>query len=494
MDKDTNSHAQPFTADVTWGIETETAFQPLCNDDLKFSSYYTRKVDRTVDIKGRLPNAIYTLPAHLIQAIIGRAGLTDKTREVMFAECQKFFLANSQYERSKFTYVDGVPGKCTTITLDCGRLFAEGNNYHGQCGLASTKRTITGPRLIRIPPVLSLWHSRMTWWAQTTLGFYVWGENYQSWLRQLGMGDGFVSKPLMLSICQEGDEVIDLHMSYHALFIKKKYHPCWLCYGTNYLGQFGLGHAEWVTKLTPIPGSERINRWITGCGRSFAITNNSILACGSIYGGQCGVGRVSNAKKGIIPLTPVILPPEFLAKVDRVECGSYISYFLAGTRCFVCGWNIRGQLREWTASRFIRTPIELPIAVDDIAFAPMFIPNAVTAIRCGNTLLYWNIVIRRRRRGEDDSATTPPTRIEIPADAVKVIIDADRGVFILKADGSWVGRGSYEGWIFEPDDKSTGEYDHHQPIVEWTGLTEKFADRLTHTAPGREVMRLPKIS
>ncbi len=125
---------------------------------LLFSSDYHRKVDRTTDIAGRLPNAVYTLPPRLVQAIVGLADVTDATREALVAECKKFYLADRQYEESKEVFVDWCCGRCTTVTLDCGRLYSEGFNGQGQCGIGSEVDEVTGPCLIRLPPVLQVWH------------------------------------------------------------------------------------------------------------------------------------------------------------------------------------------------------------------------------------------------------------------------------------------------------------------------------------------------
>ncbi len=138
MNGATNNYSGPSATNITGDRQKspariETVFRPLFSSAGKFqiSSDYTRKVDRTTDITGRLPNAVYTLPPRLVHAIIGRAELSAATREALVAECKKFYLASREYEESKVVFVDKHHDEITTITLDCGRLCSEGFNREG---------------------------------------------------------------------------------------------------------------------------------------------------------------------------------------------------------------------------------------------------------------------------------------------------------------------------------------------------------------------------
>ncbi len=84
-----------------------TAAQPSSSaGKFQISSDYYRKVDKTTDIAGRLPNAVFTLQPHIVQAIIGLAELSDATRKALVAMGKKFYLAHRQYEGSKVEIVD----------------------------------------------------------------------------------------------------------------------------------------------------------------------------------------------------------------------------------------------------------------------------------------------------------------------------------------------------------------------------------------------------
>ncbi len=188
MDGDTNKQSELLTTKIAGNHQTAhpaaaTVSQSSCSaGKTLFSSDYYRKVDRTTDIAGRLPNAVYTLPPRLVQAIVGRAEVTDTTRKALVAVCKKFYLANRQYERCKEVFVH----RNTTVTLDCGRLYADGNNIYGQCGIGFEQWKVTGPRLICLPPVLRVWCGYGRWFAKTTRGLYAWGSNDG----ELGLGKG----------------------------------------------------------------------------------------------------------------------------------------------------------------------------------------------------------------------------------------------------------------------------------------------------------------
>ncbi len=80
MARDTNNDSGSSTSEISGDCQTSPA--PIETvSRLLFSSDFYRKVDKTTDIAGRLPNAVYTLPPRLVQAIVGRAEVTDATRK-----------------------------------------------------------------------------------------------------------------------------------------------------------------------------------------------------------------------------------------------------------------------------------------------------------------------------------------------------------------------------------------------------------------------------
>ncbi len=72
MDGDTNKQYELLTTKITGNHQTAhpaaaTVSQPSSSAGRTlFSSDYHRKVTKTTDIAGRLPNAVYTLPPRLV--------------------------------------------------------------------------------------------------------------------------------------------------------------------------------------------------------------------------------------------------------------------------------------------------------------------------------------------------------------------------------------------------------------------------------------------
>ncbi len=130
---------------------------------------------KTVNIPGVLPNTVYTLMAHTIRAIIGAVDASFDSKLALFALCRKFYLVEREYEQNKRVFVDDE----ATVTLDCGRLYAEGNMF------MKPTHEPAPPLLIRMPPVLAVWHTEKSWIAKTSRGMYAWGEN---WMGHLGVG------------------------------------------------------------------------------------------------------------------------------------------------------------------------------------------------------------------------------------------------------------------------------------------------------------------
>ncbi len=255
-----------------------------------FSSDYTRKVDRTVGISGRLPNAVYTLPPCLVQALIGCASVDVGTREALFVVCRKFYLANREYEESEVEFVAGTAPFTTIITLDCGRLYAEGSNRHGQCGVGLDDDVINGPRLIRLPPVLQVWFRDTTWFAKTTRGLYAWGMNMQGCL---GIGSDVrrVRSPAWVAI---GEPCVDVAVISQrgVSFIQTA--RGWYGSGNNQRNVLAVGHGGPVTAFTFLPGSERVTRLLSDGQGTVAWTSNALLGAGD-------AGRFGHLRDGRRP-------------------------------------------------------------------------------------------------------------------------------------------------------------------------------------------------
>ncbi len=500
MDGATNNHSGASSTKITGDRQTSPA--PIETvSRLLFSSDYYRKVDRTTDIAGRLPNAVYTLPPRLVQAIVGRAELSAVTREALVAGCKKFFLASREYDESKEVFVDWHGDGSTTIALDCGRLYSEGNNRFGQCGIGSEEYNVTGPRLIRLPPVLEVWHHVGRWFANTTRGLYAWGWNDDGgWL---GVGDDEHGiQPRRVPI--DGD-VLDVSMLPGASFFRTAsgWHGCgsnrhgrlglvsmvaesdtgWTVSGwlgrPTVSGQLGIGQDK-VTTPAPIPGSERVTRWGGNYATTFGFCDAGILSCGRNVNGQCGVGSTIDE---VTALTPVALPDDVKGRVGQVDCDGG-PFFISGRRCFGCGYNGCGQLGIGSDERRIFTPIELPVPVDVI------ITRAdVTVIRSGNTLLACGDNRNRQIFTNNTPKITTPTPLDLPGPVVKCFLDYG-SIFIQLEDGAWVGRGIYYRHHFTPVPKA--DLIDEAFLPGWTPVNDNCAEKLNALEADDDVMILPE--
>ncbi len=486
MDKDTSKPTEPAATHTTgdrqneaWPPQAARVFPPLNSAaTFQISSDYTREVTRTTDIAGRLPNAVYTLPPHIVQAIVGRAAI--RAKRPLVAACKKFYLAHRQYEESKKVFVDGKGDESTTITLDCGRLYAEGNNDCGQCGIRLKMKDVTDPRLIRLPPVLRVWCCHNHWFAKTTRGLYAWGENkyrykvdkygrnWHTW-GMLGLHYEYVRRPLRVPI---DSEVLDVYQkSGQSLF---RTSSGWLGCGGYSHGQLGLGFTDdYFIGPTAIQGSEGVTRWREGSDRNFAFTLNSILTCGRNDYGKCGVGSTDD----ITTLTPVALPDDVKGRVDRVVCNGGSSFFISGRRCFGCGSNRRGRLGIGSEEGIVPTPTEL-LVVDDIIVSE----NGVNVIWSGDTLLACGDSARRPIASNGTPRSTAPTPLSLPGPVVKVNV-GQLNVFVQLTDGSWVGRGRYFEEYFDPVPEADLIRRRHY-LREWTPVNDDVAGRLNVAVSG----------
>ncbi len=383
----------------------------------QISAAYTRSVTRTVDIVGRLPNAVFTLTVPTIRAIIGHARVDSQTRGCLLVLCHKFFLASIDFEDAKRVF----RGSAATVTHYGARLYAEGNNRAGQCGMGSVKVS-DAPRLIRLPPVLQVWGHRDAWFAKTTRGLYVWGMNDYG---RLGLGQSRKDCVMRPTLVQTGRRPVTHVAAFdHQTFVKT---DRWWGGGQAGFSQLGQGRRRAIQRLAPIPGSEGVWRWKALGFVTFAWTGDGLLAAGHNVFGQCGVGSTD----GIIDtLTPVALPDDVKGRVDRVVGGELQAFLLCGTRCFACGTN-GGQLSE---SERPRTPTELPVPVDDI------ITNRLaTVIRSGHTLL--------------NALALPGPALPLPGPITRLILPkvGESGTMVAQLmDGTWVkGRlgDDDEGWV-----------------------------------------------
>ncbi len=337
----------------------------------------------------------------------------------------------------------------TTITLDCGRLFSEGRNNFGQCGVGSDEREVPDPRLIRLPPVLQLWYGGNSFYAQTTRGIYAWGNNKSNFLKcKLGLGTSVyrVTSPTRVSV---EDDIIDVIMCEAAIFMRSVNR--WLGCGSNEYGQLGLGHTDEVTAPTPIPGSEGVTHWMSTGKSSFAWTSRGLLACGRNVSGECGVG---STELHITTLTPVALPDDVKRRVTSINQSTIAlatsqTFIRCGTRCFACGDNQCGQLGVSSPAEKLFTPAELPFPVSDLASS---LTSAVFAVpqEDGSTqLLVCGANHFKQLTDGPPRVIRPPTPFSTPGPITDIVIEPFV-TFVRRDHGGWVGRGKYDPKLFGP--------------------------------------------
>ncbi len=105
-------------------------------------------VDKTVDIEGELPNAIYTLIPSTIVAILKAASVPEDCHFI----CHKFLRVLNAHRKSRKALKQGG----TYVTLDDGRVYTRGNNLGGRCGVGHPDAHLSVDHWVRLPPVKDL--------------------------------------------------------------------------------------------------------------------------------------------------------------------------------------------------------------------------------------------------------------------------------------------------------------------------------------------------
>ncbi len=441
--------------------------------DHAFSSSYTRVVTTTVNITGRLPNAIFTLPAHVVHAI-GAASEVQDYHLWPFV-CHKFYLAQKEFLANKRDLAD----KRITVSLDCGRLYIIGACF----------RLL---HLVRVPTVLDVWHEYAACFIKTARGMYACGIN------KSGLGLGHTTPWLMperLPIEMEVQEVIQFPT--RTLF---RTNVEWLGCGNNSYGALGLGNGTHYPTPTAFE-DKSITRWAGADTYAFAWTPRGVMACGRNVANQCGVFGRNDPSDGmrleyIKELTPVRLPDDVKANVDQIVCTAddlfpnmslfkpdrdRSTFFICGRRCFACGTNMYGELGIGTMGDVL-VPTELPMAVDQVISC-----NYRSVFRSGDSLVACGYNCNGEINSTEQYVVTPAP-LHAPVDTLRVFIT--EGSFLLElADGSWVGRGDWremDQYGSIADD--SGRID---PLM-WSLLTVFDVDHPDFARPGSgRVMALP---
>ncbi len=267
---------------------TVAALDPLCTSrshPTTITAWYWRSVKRSMDIDGRLPNALFTLLPGTIHTILCTSGMQHPAG---FLLCRKFYSVLMAAAADQQT----VTADGTTMTLFAGRLVASGANPSGCCGVGSITPFVA-PSRVTLPPVSGIWGGAERWFADTTRGFFAWGDNRSG---ALGIDDNECQPAWTPVLVGAPGEWVDVQPSVDRTFFLRV-DGTWAAAGDNSSGQLGLGPTlPYVPHPASTPNSAGIMRWIWGAGRSIGVGEGLVMAAGS------------NADGTIDPAGPPIIP------------------------------------------------------------------------------------------------------------------------------------------------------------------------------------------
>ncbi len=410
-------------------------------EDSIFTSDYTRPVSRSMDIRGKLPNAIFTLPAGLIIASLSRAKMKIRHKECAVLLCRKFDMAWQDIDENcvlhEGVYRDENPGKKveprkTTIRHYGGRLCVFGDNSRGQCGVGQNQDR-PSIHAIRLPPVHRVINRQGSWFAWTSRGVFGWGENRNG---LLGVGHtARVTSPVRVAL----QDITDIVLGFGVTIFKSR--GSWFGCGLNVNGQLGLGDIrQSVSTPQPIPNSDSVVRWESTSLVTFAFTNTLTLVCGDNYVGQAGVGLPDWE---VTSLTPVDVP-RWGGRVDRIVTGHGVTFMLTDSTCFACGRNDYGQLcvgRDWNALEY-SSPMEAACSVDDVATS-----GDLTVIWSEGRLLACGHNSEGQIVSNGASYIRTPTPVVPPGEWSRIVVQ-DTQLFVRDLAGGWLGRGKHSTEMF----------------------------------------------
>ncbi len=373
-----------------------------------------------------LPNRLFTLQLSTITAILHHWKVVEdhSTFHHLFALCHKTYMAEHALEANGTRYTCRPTEYCdpTTAILHAGRVFSDAVDEEPFVEGEGDGRL----RLVRLPPVLQLWHGRATWFVRTRFGVYSWSIVFADWGQTGSESTATARRPQRVHIDEEVKSIVcgDDSVFFQTL-------SGWLACGRNDAYQLGLGRCGYTGTPVFIPGSEGVTRCEGSTYCTFAWGRAGLLACGVNNEGQCGTGN----NEVVTTLTPVAIPEDVKGRVDRVvESAGCSTFILSGTRCFACGLNRSGQLGIEPDLQFVTTPVELPFIVYDVVS-----PELATVFRTDSGLMVC---------GDNACCSLSPTqeeilvpiRLDYPGPVYRVVIHPFN-IFVETVNGVWYGRG-----------------------------------------------------
>ncbi len=383
-----------------------------------FTADRDRPVDVTVNIKGDIPNRIFTLIGRTTVSIVFRAAVKEE-RVALSVMCRKFFMATREFDNEEPEVAIScsvVPSLPATIRVVHGRLLTAVG---------------TGPIIMhRLPRVREVkCNNHGGWFVRTDRGLYAWGSNAHG---ELCIGDrpcgesNTTIRPRHVAVAGKVLKVVPYR---YITFILAD--SGWHASGLNSAGMLGIGNTDVAYTPTPVLNSRSVTRWGVGPGVTFAWGEMGLLASGENRQGQCGVGSEEGS---ITVLTPVALPDKVKGRVDRVLQTAAGSFIRSGRRCFVVGRN-RGFTLGLETADAIRTPVELPFPVDDV----ISFDNS-TVFRSGRTLMVCGDNMSCKLMDAAAATIRAPTALQCPMHVTRVVLGP--GWLCFRQSDVWKGRGA----------------------------------------------------
>ncbi|KAG9395517.1 endodeoxyribonuclease RusA family protein [Carpediemonas membranifera] len=385
----------------------------------------------TVDIKGDLPDALYTMVPFTIAACMFAGGVDPAA----FMLCRKTFLVRSSVASPSLRRrIDGAQ----FIVLS-PRLFACGNNTLGQCTGSFGRAWVDRPLWIRVPPVgnaHSIYYGYGSTFAITKGGVYSWGSNLTKKLGRGDLGSQLVTNPGRVKL-PAGTDTIHVHpMDWSTFFQTTR---GWYACGANGWGQLGLGHDD---KRVVEPAPIHTPFTLTGVfsresGTWFLAGNNRVLACGKNIAGRLGINDTTGK---IRALTEVDLPLDRSSgsgdSVETIVADGYSCMFVTNRGTWVCGSNKYGALGLDGFEETVPAPRKLSFDVTSAVLNA----GSSAMLRSDGAILVGGNNSKHHLPGSDRH-NQPVMEADLPFSVTELVLGKQATFIRRKADGAWFARG-----------------------------------------------------
>ncbi len=234
------------------------------------------------------------------------------------------------------------------ITFD-DKVYACGDNDHGQLGIGSTRYNIRTPQKVLIEEKIKVikTYGDQTYFITFDGKVYACGDNTYG---ELGVGSTEYKIRTPQKVLIE-EKIKDIKSDYYQIYFITFDGTVYAC-GGNRDGQLGIGSTEYKIR-TPqkVLIKEKIKDIKIGFCRTYFITFDSkVYACGYNKYGQLGIGST----KYKIHMPQKVLIEE---KIKDIKIYDYQTYFITfDGNVYACGDNAHRQLGIGSAEHKIHTP------------------------------------------------------------------------------------------------------------------------------------------